>query len=507
MQRLLPENILAESPLWDGLDGGVLVSACSGGKDSVALALAASRLLADESFVDQFITPPKLVLWHLDHRLRAESGDDALFVQELASHLNCDAVIEAAPARDGQSDPQNTEAWARQVRYMRILRFMAETAGESELPTKVAAMTAHHLGDQAETVLHHIVRGTHLSGIRGIAPVFREFIYRPWLGLPPEELGHYLNILGQFWREDNTNQDTSLTRNRIRHNVIPELLAINSRARENIARLAKVALFTRAQTQEQLSELEVEVYDMHDIDRWHPLLSWPEGEVWIHKSRMPWDNPMLLAEYCQTVLSGLGKPLNRNAYAAIAAWAEAPSSQMNLDGFVVWVAGKSALILLQTEQEGIYKPELEISETGVFHIGGLQVALCQAGRQEYGRQMKAEKHAYERIISWPQAIEEMAGSPPSKPSWNCFLPESVALPLKLRCPRPGDRIEFPGGGTKKLGDVFTDGKVPLNLREVWAVLEDCEGNVIWLPGLQDSALMQLKDKALPFWHLTIRDGR
>jgi tRNA(Ile)-lysidine synthase len=102
-------------------------------------------------------------------------------------------------------------------------------------------------------------------------------------------------------------------------------------------------------------------------------------------------------------------------------------------------------------------------------------------------------------------LDALTASPPISPVWNCFLPASVALPLKLRAWREGDRIELTGGGSKKLGDIFTDAKVPSCFRPAWAVLTDANDNLLWVPGLADSAAMALGPDARPEYLVTLKE--
>jgi tRNA(Ile)-lysidine synthase len=105
--------------------------------------------------------------------------------------------------------------------------------------------TAHTLDDQAETVLHRLIRGTGLRGLRGIA-ANRELtpgvrLLRPMLTVSRAEVIAYLRAIGQPWREDATNLDVALTRNRIRHELLPLLRTFNPEIAEALGRTAAQA--------------------------------------------------------------------------------------------------------------------------------------------------------------------------------------------------------------------------------------------------------------------------
>jgi tRNA(Ile)-lysidine synthase len=200
------------------------VLAVSGGADSVALL----RALASG--------PGDLVIAHLNHRLReADSDADADFVAGLCPHVP--HRIEAIDIRAAAAG-ENLEAVARKLRYDFLVRAARETRA-----TWVA--TAHTLDDQAETVLHRLIRGAGLRGLRGIAER-RELapgvlLIRPMLTVSRIEVIAYLREIGQAWRKDATNQDPAFTRNRIRHELLPLLRTFNPAIAQSLARTAAQA--------------------------------------------------------------------------------------------------------------------------------------------------------------------------------------------------------------------------------------------------------------------------
>lgn len=193
-----------------------MVVAVSGGADSVALLRA---LLVASS---------QLVIAHLNHQLRgAESDADEDFVRALHAQLvaggqeglqlRCERLDVAAHAR---ADGDNLEAVARRLRYA----WLAEVARDAGL--RLVA-TGHTADDQAETVLHRLLRGTGLRGLRGIATrrsLTAEIdVVRPLLTTTRAEVLAYLAGLGQDYRHDSSNDSRQLTRNRIRHELLPLL--------------------------------------------------------------------------------------------------------------------------------------------------------------------------------------------------------------------------------------------------------------------------------------------
>lgn len=216
-----------------GVGRGVI--AISGGADSVALL----RALGD-------LPDGDLVIAHLNHRLRGlESDEDAEFVAQLFPYLpHRTEILDIASLAASAGD--NLESVARRARY----DFLARVARETNARW---VATGHTLDDQAETVLHRLIRGSGLRGLRGIAAK-RELaagiaLLRPMLSVSRKEVIAYLHGIGQPWREDTSNRDLAFTRNRIRHELLPLLRTFNPAIAETLAR-------TAAQADEAYVEIE-----------------------------------------------------------------------------------------------------------------------------------------------------------------------------------------------------------------------------------------------------------
>ncbi len=191
------------------MESARVLVAVSGGCDSVALLRGLAHAPATLNLT--------LVVAHLNHGWRGqESQQDAEWVRNLADSLNLTSIIDSA-----QQDKEATsEEAARHLRY----EFLVKTAGEHDCRF---VATGHTADDQAETVLHHILRGTGLSGLRGIPPTRtlnnQVTLVRPLLAIPRCHLEDWLRSTGQDWRTDTTNSDSRFTRNCIRHELLPML--------------------------------------------------------------------------------------------------------------------------------------------------------------------------------------------------------------------------------------------------------------------------------------------
>lgn len=212
-------------------DLSVLV-AVSGGADSVALLRGLAAL--------KHHGEGRLIVAHFNHQLRGEESDaDEQFVSSLAKRLGL-------PFESGRLEPgtikdcsDGIEEAARSQRY----RFLTDTA--ENLGARYVAC-AHTADDQIETILHRIIRGTGIAGLAGIprtrllSPAVT--LIRPLLEVRRAELIDYLALLGQPYREDSSNLDQRFTRNRIRHDLLPNLAEYyNPAVGEALRRLARLA--------------------------------------------------------------------------------------------------------------------------------------------------------------------------------------------------------------------------------------------------------------------------
>ncbi|MDQ6707399.1 MAG: tRNA lysidine(34) synthetase TilS [Acidobacteriota bacterium] len=176
--------------------------AVSGGADSVCLL----HLLLESN--------RNLTVVHVNHKLRgAESDADAVFVCDLAAKLQLPfelREIRTAAARD------NLEQAARKARYAFFRELIASGAVDS-------IALGHTLSDQAETVLFRFLRGSGTAGLSGIRPSTSDGFIRPLLGVARKEVEAWLRERNIPWREDSSNADVAFARNRIRHQLLPQL--------------------------------------------------------------------------------------------------------------------------------------------------------------------------------------------------------------------------------------------------------------------------------------------
>jgi len=174
------------------------------------------------------------------HGLRgAEADGDEAFVRELCERVGVPVkVFRVDTAARQVAEGEGLEEAARELRYEALRGLMASGVVD-------VVATAHTLDDQAETVVMKMVRGAWTEGLGGISPELQGVgagrVVRPLLGVRRVEVEAFLQGRGQGWREDASNRDVSLTRNRVRHVLMPMLREFNPGVDALLARTAEVA--------------------------------------------------------------------------------------------------------------------------------------------------------------------------------------------------------------------------------------------------------------------------
>ncbi|BCS87192.1 tRNA lysidine(34) synthetase TilS [Pseudodesulfovibrio sediminis] len=204
-----------------------IVIGVSGGVDSTALLL-----------VLHYLSPRlgcHVIAAHLNHTLRDEADDDARWVQELCASLNIKCLVNSQDIRAlAKVMGTGLEEAGRSARYS----FFNEVL-QSHSAQYIAL--GHHLDDLSEDVLMRFIRGTGwpgLSGMSGYDP--DRNLIRPFLMLPKSTLKAFVTHVGVLWREDATNAESDMTRNRVRNEILPLLLKENPNFRDSVGRLWKI---------------------------------------------------------------------------------------------------------------------------------------------------------------------------------------------------------------------------------------------------------------------------
>ncbi len=220
----------------DASQPGELVLAWSGGRDSTALAHMLARLRQELSL------PLRAV--HIHHGLQAAADDWLAQVRQQAAawHLPLrvhHVRVGDAASREDQARRARQSVWAQELCSADIL------------------LLAHHAGDQAETLLFRLFRGTGLDGLAAMAkqetwtdPPYR--LWRPWLDQPRQRITTYLQEQAIAWCEDVSNASSDFDRNYLRHEILPRIEARWPQAQAHLQALAEESRVERHWRQQQV---------------------------------------------------------------------------------------------------------------------------------------------------------------------------------------------------------------------------------------------------------------
>ena len=449
----------------------------SGGADSVALL----RVFAD---LRERLGITIFVL-HFHHQLRgADADEDQRFVRALAGEFGF--AIEsgrADVAAEARRNRWNLEDAARRLRY----EFFSSMAVSHNLDCVAVAHTAD---DQAETVLSHLLRGSGITGLAGIYPA-AELIVRPLLDLRRAELREYLSSLRQAWREDATNQDTSRTRARIRHELIPFLeRGFDARVVTRLARLASHAredeVFWRALEDERFSALTArDASGAVSIDAGELLSPLPPVTFGGGNSE---PIPAPPAEAAATM--ALTRRLVRRIYGELRGSREQLTSS-HVDA-VLDLAAKSQsgsrLDLPGMTVERIFNRLIfatvrarrnDVREAGASGLAsGFSYSLARPATGDGISIVVTEIHRRFnlKMVDWSATRSETVCGR------GALDFDRVQWPLVLRNWRPGDSYRPQGSRrVRKLKRLLLESRVPRDVRKGWPVL-DSAGSVIWASG-------------------------
>lgn len=201
-----------------------VVVGLSGGADSVCLLHVLNLLKGDYKL--------RLIAAHVNHGIRGEEAEnDAVFSKNFAESLNVHfSLLKADCVKEAQENGETLEEAGRRIRY----EFFNSLCEDETY--KIA--TAHNSNDNLETVIFNIARGSALSGAKGIPPK-RDNIIRPLIFCSRTEIEGYCKDNNLSFVTDSTNLSDDYTRNRIRHNVLPELQKVNSNVIEAFTRFSE----------------------------------------------------------------------------------------------------------------------------------------------------------------------------------------------------------------------------------------------------------------------------
>jgi tRNA(Ile)-lysidine synthase len=406
-----------------------LLLAISGGLDSVVLA----HLLKHNGY--------NFALAHMNFQLRGEDSNiDEQFLEDLAKKLKVKIFTKRVEVPKNQG---STQIQARELRYTWFKELMKKHSFSKLL-------TAHHANDLLETALLNLSRGTGIKGVRSILPL-QNNIARPLLFAGKEELEQFARGNSIEWREDVSNASDHYTRNKIRHHVIPQLMAINPNL---IASFQQTALRLRATEEawnEKLDSITKQYFrflEEHiEIDK----LIFKNPHSLIYLSELLSDYGFGLAQLQSFDFNRVGAQLLGSEY-ILSVDRDILFVTKTKDGNLLTFFPK----LINLEEDSIKTP-----------FGFLKWNFVDYYEVNFNQDAKVAYVDYELLKA----------------------------PLEIDIWHEGDKIQPIGmRGKKKISDILIDQKVPLYRKEQIMVLKSNE-EIVWVVGYKFSDVFKIKKKS------------
>lgn len=412
----------------------IIVVACSGGPDSMCLL----HLLCE--LKEKFNL--KIIVAHVNHKLRVESNDEALFVKNVCEKNN----IEYEYMEILEYNNSNIENDAREKRY----KFF------NELVLKYHAnylMTAHHGDDLMETILMRLTRGSSLKGYSGFHKVVvcgSYKIVRPLINETKEEITEYMHDNNYDYVIDKSNFSDKITRNRYRKNVLPFLKNEHKNVHKKFLKFS-----------EELMEanLFIESYVVE-------ILNKISNEKGIKVSELLKLDNFLLKKVIEYLLSSVYID----------------------DLFLIHDKHTECII-------GLIKTQKSNSKV-MLPSGVVATKTYDYFRIEKLTEIDSYEYVIEDTVTLPNSkIIKKIDISEKKSNFVIRLnSKDLSLPLIVRNRRTGDKMEIKNlGGTKKIKDIFIDEKISPRFRDTIPVVTDQRGCILWVPGVKKSKFDVEKD--------------
>lgn len=444
-----------------------IVLGISGGADSVCLLKILARWKEAWGI--------SLRAVHVHHQLRGEEADaDERFVRELCENegIPCRVFHEDVQGM-AQREKIGLEEAGRIARY-RCFATVCEDVGGGKIAL------AHHQDDLAETMLHHLVRGTGMAGLCSLKPVSGNRI-RPLLCLEKEEILVYLEAAGQPWRTDSSNLEDDYTRNRIRHHVLEELKTeVNPRAVRHMAQLSEELEETRA----VLAQVAAE-----------------KRRQYVRKS----EKGMLLAEELKKEPDLIGRQIVHDLLKEIS------GKQKDFTRIHVEAVQELWNRKVGARRDLPYGMQAIRTYDGIYLERKAEKCKTRDSEKNAGIQINVQSEGTEsfQIGELTLTVSRTArdfGEIPEKKYTKWFDYDRIKQTLVIRHRQPGDRIcLFDGGGSKKLKDYLIDRKIPAQKRDQLWLLAD-GSDILWIIGDRISAAYKVTAESQRILQAEIKGG-
>lgn len=458
--------------------GDKVLVGVSGGADSVCLLMMLCALSKEMDFSVEVI--------HIEHGIRGEeSKRDQGFVEELCRQMNLTCHVRKVDVIGfGQEAGLGTEEAAR------ILRYQEFASLAKALDAKVAL--AHHMEDNAETILFQLARGSSLTGLCGMQPVRMEeqgvMYIRPFLSLHREEIENYLKMQKQEYCVDSTNQHLDYSRNYIRHVVLPELGKINERSVAHINETASHLSDIRAYVEQEVNKAWLEVAECN-------------GDI------------LLDVKMLQGLHIALQKEIVYKAIAEISG-GKKDIAAVHVNDLLALCDNQSGKMLVLPNGIIATKEFQRIRLTKNKKQDFTQDAFFQVSAEELSVLLEEKKsmevslgNGKEKICMRMISDEEAKGQIPKKTYTKWFDYDKIKEGFGIRTRKSGDYfIGDVYGHRKKVKQYFVEEKIPVTNRErIWLLTQ--EEVVLWIIGGRISEHVKVTEETNKILEITYDGGK
>jgi len=433
-----------------------------------------------------------LIVAHLDHGLRLESGIEREKIEKVAKGYGLPFVSRRVDVlRYANENHLSVEEAARTLRY----EFLFEQAGIAQAD---AVAVGHNANDQVETVLMHLLRGAGASGLGGMGYRFLPNpwsaaipLVRPLLGIWRDDISVYLWETGLEPSYDESNQDYRYYRNRLRGETLPYLETLNSGVHRRLWKTAEL-LRTDNEVLEQL------------IDRlWDKaILKAADDYLVIDRDFFQVQHLSLQRRLIRRAIRTLCPDLRNLDFATIDLVVEMTAGEMAhgqrielVGNLRMWREGREIwLAKAEAELESINVPAL-FPNTSLWLEPPARLELSNGWWLEC-QELPAEPEKSKTIRD-------------NQDRWQSWLDlDRVTLPLQLRGRVAGDRIRLLGLGdrSQKLSDFMINVKLPQRLRADWPLVVSGD-EIVWLVGYAVSERFAVRPETKRLLHLKLNHER
>ncbi|WP_309122865.1 tRNA lysidine(34) synthetase TilS [Paenibacillus sp.] len=434
--------------------GERIVVGVSGGADSVALLHMLCELRERYDY--------RVAAAHVNHGLRGDESDaEEAYIRALCERLGtpCFATrVDVAGALAAHGNNLQSAA--------RALRFEAFRAAAVDWGAGATAL-GHHADDQAETVLMRLLRGAGaggLGGIRFVAEVNGLKLVRPLLRIKKTELEAYCERHGLAPRFDSSNAKRTYFRNAIRLDLLPYIMKLRPGAADSLRRAA------------ELSADEDELLDALASERVREATKREGGAIRAERTAFLEAHIALQRRMIKIILNSLKLDENAIDFAKVERIREAIAASL------------PTTLEIRTSADTAFRRSYDALEWGPYrreapkpYRRSFDPAGAEAG--------EVELPAVGGWIEWRSAEIDRFRPPEAADAFEAwFDADRAPTPWTVRTRAPGDRMDVFGlNGSKSVKDIFVDGKLPKARRDVWPVVTDADGTLLWVPGFRRAA--------------------